>query len=167
MAKKYTKVELNDWLSTKAQTASGLRRSIVSHPERNKNLAVIGKMYFFWYDPKHKATLPYYDRFPLVFPLEPYSDGFLGLNLHYLSVGEREELLGKLTEFANSKNFLPSTKLNLSYSLLNNSRKLASLSRPCVKRYLFGHVRSKFIEVTANEWDKAIQLGVELFVTKK
>jgi hypothetical protein len=27
-----------------------------------------GKMYFYYYDPKHKETLPYYDRFPLVLP---------------------------------------------------------------------------------------------------
>jgi hypothetical protein len=36
--------------------------------------------------------------------------------------------------------------------------------RPCIKRYLFAHVRSPFIEVTADEWDKAAQLTVENFV---
>ena len=40
----------------------------------------------FVYDPKYKKTLPYYDTFPLVLPLERYSDGFLGLNFHYLPI---------------------------------------------------------------------------------
>lgn len=29
--------------------------------------SVVGNMYMFFYDPKHKDTLPYYDTFPLVF----------------------------------------------------------------------------------------------------
>ena len=29
-----------------------------------------GIMNLFGYDPKHKATLPYYDKFPLIMPLE-------------------------------------------------------------------------------------------------
>ena len=36
-----------------------------------------GKLNMFVYDPKFKKQLPYYDTFPLVLPLETYSDGFL------------------------------------------------------------------------------------------
>ena len=46
------------------------------------NKPFYGKLNMFFYDPKHKKTLPYYDTFPLVLPLETYNDGFLGLNLH-------------------------------------------------------------------------------------
>lgn len=165
--KRYTSQELRAWLYSKAKTPSGLRRRIVSDTDRNQNIPMIGKLYFYWYDPKYKDTLPIYDRFPLVFPIEPYSNGFLGLNLHYLDINEREALLNKLLEFADNKNILPSTRLKLSYALLSSTKRLASLSRPCIKRYLFGHVRSKYIEVTADEWDKAIQLAVEFFVTRK
>ena len=34
-----------------------------------------GRLNMFLYDPKHKKKLPYYDTFPLVLPLERYSDG--------------------------------------------------------------------------------------------
>ena len=44
----------------------------------------VGKMYMFFYDAKYKDTLPFFDIFPLVFPIEFYSEGFLGINLHYL-----------------------------------------------------------------------------------
>jgi len=49
----------------------------------------LGKMYFFVYNPKHKITLPYYDMFPLVLPIERYSNGFLGINFHFLAPKDR------------------------------------------------------------------------------
>ena len=45
---------------------------------------LLGSMYMFYYDPKHKEELPYYDRFPLIFPYKKVKGGFMGLNLHYL-----------------------------------------------------------------------------------
>ena len=158
------KKEAVDWFIGKAKTAAGYRRKILGNASRATSGSHIGKMYFFVYDPKFKKTLPVYDKFPLVFPIEPYSDGFLGLNMHYLSVPERRGLLGKLSEFANNKKFNETTRLSLSYDLLQASKNLSQLSRPCIKRYLFSHVRSPFIEITANEWNKVIELPVELFV---
>ena len=51
-----------------------------------------GRMNFFMYSPKYKddaRVLPYYDRFPLILPvqpLRPYTENFMGLNFHYLSI---------------------------------------------------------------------------------
>ena len=45
-----------------------------------------GRLNMFFYSPKHKDKLPYYDRFPLVLPLERYRGGFMGINMHYLSL---------------------------------------------------------------------------------
>lgn len=163
--KKYTKTELRQWMVSKAKTASGLRRRLVTNTDRNRDKTVLGKLYFFWYDPKHKDTLPVYDRFPLVFPIEPYSDGFLGLNLHYLSIVERSALLNRLMVYTTSKTLNDQTRLKLTYDTLASTRALSSIARPCIKRYLYGHVRSMYVEVTADEWDKASQLPVELFVT--
>jgi len=165
MAKKEEK-EAVDWFVGKARTAAGYRRNIINNNERSRDGTFVGKMYFFYYDPKHKKTLPIYDRFPLVFPIEPYPDGFLGLNLHYLDGGQRGALLNQLTSFRTNSRFDEKTRLRLSYDLLSNTKKLASLSRPCIKRYLFTQVRSKFIEITANEWENAIALPVQMFVTK-
>jgi len=55
------------------------------------------------------------------------------------------------------------TRLRLTYDLLSSSKKLAKTTRPCVKRYLFSHVRSKFIEIVPSEWQKAINLPVAMF----
>lgn len=152
-----------DWFYGKARTATGYRKNIIRNEERGRDSAVIGRMYFFIYDPKYKKTLPMYDRFPLVFPIEPYSNGFLGLNLHYLDPGERAWLLNKLKSFRNNSKYNETTKLKLSYDLLASSKKLSTTSRPCIKRYLFSHCRSKFIEVISNEWDLAITLPVAQF----
>lgn len=154
------------WFIGKARSAAGYRRNIVNNIDRSRDRTVIGKMYFFSYDPKHKDKLPVYDRFPLVFPIERYSDGFLGLNLHYLGASERQVLLDKLTDYRTNNKYNEMTKLRLSYDLLSSTKKLNSLIRPCIKRYLFSHVRSKFVEVTANEWSNAINLPVQMFVTK-
>jgi len=158
-----TEKDSTDWFIGKARSAAGYRKNLVSSDERGRDNAIIGKMYFFAYDPKMKKTLPMYDRFPLVFPIEPYNDGFLGLNLHYLNPGERAWLLNKLKDFRNNNKFNHTTRLKLSYDLLASTKKMASVSRPCVKRYLFSHVRSKFIEMTPEEWDKAIGLPVAQF----
>jgi hypothetical protein len=158
-----TEKDSTDWFIGKARSAAGYRKNLVSSDERGRDNAIIGKMYFFAYDPKMKKTLPMYDRFPLVFPIEPYNDGFLGLNLHYLNPGERAWLLNKLKDFRNNNKFNATTRLKLSYDLLASTKKMASVSRPCVKRYLFSHVRSKFIEMTPEEWDKAIGLPVAQF----
>ena len=63
---------------------------------------VLGKMYFFSYDPKWKDKLPWYDRFPLIFPIERYNDGFLGINFHYLHPRDRAILMDELKEFLDS-----------------------------------------------------------------
>jgi hypothetical protein len=155
-----------DWFIGKARTAAGYRKKILTNDQRAADNTIIGKMYLFKYDPKLKKTLPIYDVYPLVFPIEPYSDGFLGLNIHYLSGGERSGLLGVLGDYTNNKKYDKTTKLRMSYDILSGTKKLASSSRPCIKRYLFPHVRSRFIEITADEWDKVAQLPLELFVRK-
>ena len=81
-------------------------------------LVVVEKMYFYFYDPKHKDTLPYYDRFPLVIPIERYPDGFLGLNLHYIHPKQRIILLDKLSDVATNNRFDDKTKLRISYEYL-------------------------------------------------
>ena len=43
--------------------------SISREQLRQTNMVKIGMLYFFYYDPKTKADLPYWDRFPLVLVL--------------------------------------------------------------------------------------------------
>jgi hypothetical protein len=157
--------EAVDWWIGKARSTAGYRRNLLNNADRARGSTVIGKMFFFEYDPKHKNKLPIYDRFPLVFPIERYSDGFLGLNLHYLGVGQRVAILGQLQKFASAKNMTEKSRLRLSYDLLSRTKYISTLE-PCIKRYLSGHVRSDFIEIVPEEWEKVVQLPVQVFITR-
>ena len=118
-----------------------------------------GRLNMFFYDPKLKAKLPYYDRFPLVLPLENYSDGFLGLNFHYLPIPLRMRLLDRVVDFSNNTKFDESTRLNVSYNNLKNIK----LIRPTIKRYLAGKVKSRFRRIDADEFTIATLLPVARF----
>ena len=163
---KYNQNQIQTWFTGKATSAVGYRNKIMSNQDRKRDTTVIGKMYFFWYDPKHKDKLPIYDRFPLVFPIERYSDGFLGLNMHYLSFSERKYLLDQLMKFRTNTKMNETTKLRLTYDLLASTKKINTTMRPCIKRYLFTQVRSQFVEITADEWDKALELPVAVWVAQ-
>ena len=80
-----------------------------------------GLLNMFVYDPKGKKELPYYDTFPLVLPIEEYNNGFLGINLHYLSMPMRIRLLDRLVDYSNNDKFDKSTNLNVDYSRLKNT----------------------------------------------
>jgi hypothetical protein len=152
-----------NWLRAKVKELTPTSRALMADRDRLKTNSTIGKMYFYFYDPKTKDTLPYYDRFPLVIPIESYRDGFLGLNLHYIHPKQRLILLDKLSETATNNNFDSKTKLRVSYSYLAGASK-AFEATPCIKRYLYSHIQSRFLEISADEWDIAAMLPVETFV---
>jgi hypothetical protein len=151
-----------DWLRAKIGELSPTPATLMRDKERLRNTQFIGSMFFFYYDPKTKDSLPYYDRFPLVIPIEQYSDGFLGLNLHYIHPKQRIILLDKLSEYTTNDKYDATTKLRLSYALLRAASKSFEAS-PCIKRYLANHVKSRFVSIDANEWDIAALLPVERF----
>jgi hypothetical protein len=124
---------------------------------------VPGKLYMYFYDPKTKADLPYYDKFPLVFPFRKTDDGFIGLNMHYLPHKLRLVLMDRLLMFKNNDKFDATTKLRYSWQLIDGVSKFA-LAKPCVKRYLKDHLRSPLVNVTADDWATAMMLPVERFV---
>ena len=142
------------------------RSNILNDANRISPKAFIGRMYFYHYDPKYKDILPVYDKFPLVIPMEMYSDGFLALNLHYLDPYNRLALLDKLLDFANNDKYNDSTRLNLSYDLLTRSSRY-KLIEPCIKRYLLNHIRSSLIYIEPNNWETAIFLPTAKMVYKK
>lgn len=156
-----------DWWMGRARTAAGYRKKLMDRYQRAYGYAVIGRMYCFWYEAKYKDVLPMYDRFPLVFPIEEYNNGFLGLNLHYLDGEERQTLLDLLKGYATNTRFNHTTKLRLSYRVLSGLVRSQGLIRPCIKRYLWSHVRSHFIEVYYDEWDKVAALPTASFVYKR
>ena len=49
-----------------------------------------GQLYFFTYSAQTKQ--PYYDMYPLAYVIEYRTGGFLGCNLHYVRLTQRDEL---------------------------------------------------------------------------
>ena len=116
-----------------------------------------GIMNLFAYDPKHKNTLPYYDRFPLIFPLEPAKGGFYGINFHYLQPGARVNFLRQLSRFTTDKNYDKKTRYNI-------GELTGRYFKKTIKRYLTNQVRTSFLNITADEMAIAIFLPVARFV---
>ena len=120
--------------------------------QRAKTKIQVGRMFMYVYDPKHKKTLPYYDKFPLIFPIAFRKKGFLGINLHYLPPVLRAQLMEALYSLINNKKFDETTKLKISYKILKRASKFKAF-KPCIKEYLYSHVKSRLIEVYSSEWD--------------
>ena len=132
----------------------------------NKSQPLIGSMNMFFYDPKHKDTLPYYDRFPLSVIVGPAEGGFYGLNLHYLPPVLRAKMLDALMDVTNNKKYDDSTRFEISYKLLVATSKLRFF-KPCYKHYLFAHVKSRLARVSAPEWEIATFLPTADFEGSK
>ena len=139
------------------------QRVLNGNPEQLVTRIMPGHLYMFVYDPKTKAELPYYDRFPLVFPFRKTPDGFIGLNMHYLPYPLRINLLDNLLTYASNQRFDETTRLKYSWALIDGMSKYAA-AKPCVKQYLVGHVRTQFRQVESNNWATAMLLPVERFV---
>ena len=123
-----------------------------------------GNMYMYFYDPKHKDTLPYYDRFPLILMVEPAPGGFDGLNLHYLNPRVRAKFLDQLMKTA-PKKITDKSRIRAQYKILQSSKKFKEF-KPCFKHYLTEHVKSKIVRVPMAEWEIAIFLPTEQFKGK-
>ena len=145
-----------DWYKKQVQsmTTPGARALI------NQGKATIrpryGVMNLFGYDPKLKQVLPLYDRFPLIFPIEPAKGGFYGINFHYLQPGARVAFLRQLSRFATDKNYDKNTRYNI-------GELSGRYFKKTIKRYLFSQVRTSFLNIPADEMAIAIFLPVARF----
>ena len=151
------------WLTKKISELSnptGIASTIAR--EDRGNHFYNGGLYFFYYDPKTKADLPYYDRFPLVLVLNIEADGFTGLNLHYLPIQYRVAFLDKLMDFAVVDKNKDIQRVSVTYDILNATRRFKEF-KPCFKKYLMSHVQSRILAVQPNEWDIAAFLPIQQF----
>jgi hypothetical protein len=149
-----------DWYRNTAQQAA--TKTIQEQQGRTVAVPQIGSMYMFWYNPKHKKTLPFYDRFPLIFPIGPAPGGFYGINFHYLAPRLRARLMDALYQLASDKNYDANTKLRINYQILKNIARIPYY-KATVKHYLNTHVKSNFITVFPAEWDIALFLDTQKF----
>ena len=114
-----------------------------------KKAPTFNKLHFFRYDPKLKATLPYYDTFPLVMPIQSAAGGFLGINFHYLPIPLRMRLLETLDKRGFRGN----------YSKLKNIREV----KPTIKHYLRKQFASGFLELEEDDYAPSIFMPVAQF----
>jgi len=152
------------WLMAKIADVRGVRvaKSISNEKVRQVNKFILGGLYCFYYNPKGKMDLPYYDQFPMVLALERYNDGFLGLNFHYLPIKYRVVFLDKLMNYAMMGDAGEIMRMRVTYDILTASKRL-KLFKPCIKRYLSSHIQSKILTIQPNEWDIAALLPLQQF----
>jgi len=153
--------DTRSWFRNAAATVSSVNKNRMMNDKENLYSKItmndIGKMYMYFYDPKHKDTLPYYDTFPLIFLVGFTHGGFQGINLHYLPPILRAKLMDRLYTISQDTKFNADTKLKLSYEILNNASKFKYF-KPCFKMYLHDHVRSNFLNIQPRMWDAALML---------
>lgn len=148
--------ESMDWFRKKAQKIRRINRKELMNedPLELRTKMLPGNMFMFFYDPKHKETLPYYDTFPLVIMVDKAPKGFYGLNLHYLNPILRAKFLDSLMDITTNASYDDSTRFKVSYALLKKAAKFKYF-KPCFKHYLTEHVKSRFAYVPAPEWEIA------------
>ncbi len=156
--------EAQTWFRKQVQGMGQINMHKMMKDDRlvKKSRPRVGEMFMYAYDPKHRKTLPYYDRFPLTIMVDKAPGGFYGLNLHYLPLKQRAIFLDNLSAIANNKRYDETTRLKLSYALLKGASKFKYFA-PCFKHYLTSQVDSKIMKVEASEWDIAIFLPTESF----
>lgn len=120
-----------------------------------------GKIYMFGYDAKHKKTLPYWDKFPLVICLAVSPKYLMGLNLHYIPPKARAVFLEKLLKYLSTKNISNNSRLKVNWS------KVKGLpgARHMIKLYLASNVRYGLSEVAPKDWHNVIFLQTQKFVS--
>lgn len=156
VSKRKKAVKSAAWFKTKVgESAKNMRTKTSLKP---------GKIMTFGYDAKHKKTLPYWDKFPLIVVLDVFSDGFLGLNFHYISPIEREKFLTKILKFASQKGdpekMTDKAYFNISWDAVQNIPGATKM----IHKYLYGQVRTSLLEAPPNEWENIIYLPYQRFV---
>jgi hypothetical protein len=123
-----------------------------------------GKMYTFGYDAKHKKTLPYWDKFPLIIVLDIAPQGFIGLNFHYLAPKEREIFLKKLLKFSTGKGNSDNRSSKAKFNITWDAVKRISGADKMIHKYLYSQVKTTLLESPPNEWENVIYLPYQKFV---
>ena len=140
----------NQWSRTNAPKFYREAENKVN-PRVLKMRANLGDLYAYYYNPKGRMTLPYYDTFPLIMLIGFEPETFLGLNFHYINPKLRAILLDRVTAKVGGG--------------IINWKKISKIKQvaPCVKRYRYDHIVRKVIPIEEQEQELAIFLPLERF----
>ena len=148
------------WYRTQVnKIASGTTARQLFRQNKLNGRPSVGRLNLFGYNPKLRKTLPYYDVFPLVLPLEPISGGFMGMNFHYLPPLLRFRLLERMQATASDRRFDKNTRFEVAY----DDVKAIKLVKPTIKKYLYAYVQTGFLRINADDAAVAIYLPVQRF----
>ena len=134
----------------------------------------IGRMYFFRYEAEGTSSGRgvdvkkgnVYDAFPLIFLLSETQEAIEGINFHYMVPKQRIILLGRMFEYLNSENFDDRTKLfSTKFKRTIKENSLFRYAKVCYRVYKPGRIESKIIQVHPMDWELAITVPTEKFVT--
>jgi len=126
------------------------------------NKPIPGNIITFKYNPATKAQLKYYDMFPLVLVIKLIPGGFIGLNFHYLSPGDRADFMSKLEAYQRTS-AAGVIRINITYSMLKLSNKLVHY-KACLRSYKRSQIGNMLYTLTPDEWELALFLPTERFV---
>ncbi|QHJ78973.1 MAG: hypothetical protein [Caudoviricetes sp.] len=126
-----------------------------------------GSIYAYVYDAKHKDTLPYWDKFPLIIYLGDYTakNGnrlLLGLNLHYIPPKARQEFLEALLPHANTDSLSNKTRLKINWSQVRSMKGADQM----IKAYLPGHIKGAITEIKPADWANVLYMPLQQFMSK-
>ena len=141
-----------------------IKKSVRGH---KVSMPQVGRIYAYVYDAKHKDTLPYWDKFPLMIYLGSYTakNGnklLLGLNLHYIPPKARQEFLEELIVNANTDTITNKTRLKINWSKVKNMKGADQM----IKAYLPGHIKGTMTEIKPADWVNVIFMPLQQFMSK-
>lgn len=120
----------------------------------------VGQLCVYVYDAKYRDTLPYWDRIPMVIPVDYAKNGFYGINFHYLDPKSRKILLKTILPFNTSKN---KNIKSIKISYMNLKAMSSTMWKPCFHRYLWDHIITRIVTIPVNEWKDVINLPIAQF----
>lgn len=133
---------------------------------------LIGKLYLFKYDAKHKDTLDYWDSAPLTLFFNSFvGDGqygeqgvqyLIGINFHYMPPKVRLKVLELLLKLRSEKRYRASTRLKVTWNALKQLGNNPAFEH-AVKMYRADHVRSKLHEIHPGYYEQVIFLPIAEF----
>lgn len=126
-----------------------------------------GKLYAYIYDAKHKDTLPYWDKYPLIINLGYGKNGssrvMYGLNLHYIPPKARQQFLEELLkQYANTPTITNKTKLKINWSQVKGFAGADKM----IKSYLPGHIKGPMIEIKPADWANVVMMPLQQFMSQ-
>lgn len=151
------------WFSEQAQRLNIRPRNIMAEERENlTNRVKMGFLYMFFYEPKTRNKLEYFDKYPLVIPMLLERNGFNGLNLHYIEPKYRLILMENLKPMILNENVSERQRLKLTYRILQRSSRY-KYYKPCIKNYLYNNCKSLFLKINSEDWETALMLPTERF----